>query len=973
MKAEFYHPTWSWCFEEAQRKLKAMMYQSVSQLSCEYYYSKEPLPFEKRFEGEHHHLEIGQSWGNLFDCGWFHFTGPMPESDLNRYVVRIDISGEGLLVDAQGSPVMGLTNLRSIFEEYHGCEAKRELPARLCTTDGKTVDIWVDGACNDLFGGNVDNGKLALMDVALVNEEAIGLFFDLETLLRLYATMDPGRAYAKKIYRTLQDAVISLDNYSDDEIRHARDILRPMLNAKNGYAPITLTAVGHSHLDLAWLWPERETIRKGARTFSTALRMMECYPDYVFGASQAQLYQWIKDRYPALFEQVRQRVAEGRWDVQGAMWVEADTNLAGGEALIRQILYGKAFFQKEFGLDMQVLWLPDVFGYTAAFPQMLRKCGVQYLFTNKLYFNKNRIPHNTFIWQGIDGSEVLAHLTPIDGYGGRMFPDELLKSQDDNADADVSEDGLMLYGVSDGGGGPGREHLERFMRERNLAGLPPTNPGTSLSFFKKLECNRSRYAKWVGELYFENHQATYTTQAKVKKYNRLAENAVRECEILCTIATRETGFQYPYEAMERIWKRILFLQFHDILPGSSIKRVYDEAYSEYPFLLEELHTISTRAVEALGWQSVNLTNGAYRRFIKRDGQWYCEQAKAFSGVTAIPVEEQLNGLENEYLSLKVGKDGYLLSIYDKENERELLRPGTRGNLFTVFPDEGDAWELPVGYQRKPREHFELVKAELRTDGPQAVYSAVYKYGKSELRQDLTLIAGSREIRFDTGVDWQETGRLLRTVFELDVNCTEAVCGIQMGQIRRPTHANTSWDAEKYEVCAGRYVDLSEEDYGIGLLCDCKYGYNVRNNVLDLCLLRSSVWPGRDADKGVHTFTYVLYPHLGNTAKSGIAQVAEILNRPCAFFTGTVVPDMYLSVDSPNIVVEALKPAEDGKGYVLRMFEAYGARVNTALTLKGMTKCQQTDILERVEEELEVAADRVPLTFRPYEIKTLRID
>ena len=971
MKAEFYHPTWEWCIEEAQRKLHGMLYTPVTQLRCEYYHSKEPLPFARRFEGEHRTLEIGQSWGDLFDCGWFHFTGPMPEGDPEDYVVRIDISGEGLLVDGEGNPVMGLTNLHSIFDAYHGCEAKREPPAKLCTADGKTVDIWVDGACNDLFGGDVDNGMLALMEVASVNEEAVGLYYDLEVLVERHATLDPGTALARRLYRTIQDAVISLATYSDEELKAAREILRPMLEAKNGFAPVTMTAVGHAHLDLAWLWPERETIRKGARTFATALRNMEKYPDYVFGASQAQLYQWMKDTYPALYEQVRQRIAEGRWDVQGAMWVEADTNLAGGEALIRQIVYGKAFFMKEFGIDVQVLWLPDVFGYTAAFPQMLKKCGVPYFFTNKLCFNKNRIPHHTFLWQGIDGTEVLAHLTPTDTYGARMMPEELVLSQESFKDVEVSDEALLLFGVSDGGGGPGREHLERFVRQRNLVGLPPVNPGTSQEFFQRLETNRHKYAKWVGELYFENHQATYTTQAKIKKYNRRAEDAVRRCEMLCTIAARETDFTYPYEEMERIWKRILFLQFHDILPGSSIKRVYDEAEAEYPLLLAELEGLSQAAVEALGWSSVNLTGGVCSGYVEKEGVWYQATAKPFAGVELTLAEETLTGLENAYFSVKVGEDGYLTSVYDKQAGRELLKHGTRGNVFTVFPDEADAWELPVAYQKKPRQEFRLVSSELKSDGPQTVYSAVYRYGQSEIRQDMTVTAGSRELRFDTTVDWQETGRLLRTVFDMDVQCTEAVCGIQMGQLRRPTHANTSWDVEKYEICANRYVDLSEESYGVALLSDCKYGYNVRGNVLDLCLLRSSMWPGRHADKGVHTFTYVLYPHMGNTAQGGVAQVAETLNRPWEFFAGAVTPPSYLSVDSANIVVEALKPAEDGDGYVLRLYEAYGARVDTALTVKGMTRCVQTDMLERPERALPVEEQTAALQFLPYEIKTLR--
>lgn len=969
----FYDMTQTGRITRALDNLRERFYIHLTDLHCEVYTSDEPLPYARRTDGVFREMRKGESFGDrLFSCGWFHVTGSVPPHGADA-VIRLDVSGEALAYDAAGEPLIGLTNVRSVFDIYYGyCLAKREIPLEACLNADGAVDFWVDAGCNDLYGGNADKGVLALAEIADTNEAAIALYYDMEVLYDLQKTLEPGSAYARRLFRVLYNTAQKLTAYSAEEIEAARRALAPYLTNRNGYTPVTLTAIGHAHLDLAWLWPERETVRKGARTVATALRMMERFPDYIFGASQAQLYQWIKERYPTLYAGIRQRVAEGRWDVQGAMWVEPDTNLVCGEALIRQILYGKAFFREEFGKDIQVLWLPDVFGYTAAFPQILKKCGVPYFFTNKLYFNKNTFPHQTFVWQGIDGSEVLAHLTPTGTYGSTLGAEDLKRSQDAYRDADLSDEAIILYGVSDGGGGPGREHLERLRRVRDLYGHPRVNPGLSADFFRRLEEKRDTYAKWRGELYFEIHQGTYTTQGRIKRFNRLAEQAIRECEILSSIAARETGFPYPAAALERIWKRILFLQFHDILPGSSIGRVYAEAEAEYPRLLNELAQLSARAAATLqgGW--VNLTSVLQEGFIKQNDRWMAYRALPFSRAEITETDKMLTGMENEYLRLTFARDGSLISVYDKEYQREVLRSGTVGNRLELYNDEGDAWELATDYRQCPRETLHAVSVEYVSDGPVSRMCSTYLHGETVICQDVVLTAGSREIRFETRADWHESKKTLRAVFDTSVLCDEAVCGIQFGEIRRPTHSNTSWDSAKYEVCAGRYVDQSEAGYGVAMLSDCKFGYNVKDGALDLCLLRSPYWPDGTADQGEHTFTYALFPHGGNTASGGVAQQAERLNRPLCHLEGSgATLDGYIRLSAPQIITETLKRAEDGNGYILRLFEAEGRTTDTVLSVKNMISCILTDMLGQPERELTVRDGAVSLRFAPYEIHTLR--
>ena len=509
------------------RGIESRIYTTIASLDMTAYATKEPVVFAERQSGERLELQAGDKWGERWDCAWFHFRGRVPESAAGRKVVLlIDVNGELCVFDEEGTPVRGLTNVNSEFDLTLGLPGKRVFPFAERAAGGETIDLWADAGNNDLFGF-YRSGTVKEADVAICHEEIRQLYYDYEVLLDYVEHIGDQSARTARIQQALYEVHLLLRHPSDEAVAESRRLLGAELAKRGGDPTMTASAVGHAHIDLAWLWPIRETYRKGARTFATVLRNMEQYPDYVFGASQPQLYQWVKEQHPKLYAQIKQRVAEGRWEVQGAMWVEPDSNIAGGEALVRQILLGKRFFRQEFGLDMRMLWVPDIFGYSAALPQLLKQSGVDYVMTQKLSWSvHNDHPHHTFFWEGLDGSRVLTHLPPEDTYNGPALPRSILKAERDYYDKNVSDHALVVFGIGDGGGGPGEEHLERLARVKNLQGLMPVKQEHAIDFFDKLNANAARYKTWKGELYLEKHQGTLTSQARNKRFTG---NSRRRC------------------------------------------------------------------------------------------------------------------------------------------------------------------------------------------------------------------------------------------------------------------------------------------------------------------------------------------------------------------------------------------------------------------------------------------------------------
>lgn len=976
------------------------IYTIVGELDLTAWVTPEPVPYRERMSGLKKRLKIGEKWGELWDCAWFHFTGEIPGNAAGEKVVLlIDIGGEAYVADREGNPVQGLTNVNSDFDHTLGTPGKRVVYFTERAVGGEVVDIWADAGTNDLFGKYRDFGTVQAAYIAVCDDTMKMLYYDLEFLFGLMMSLPESNARYNSILFTTYQAALSLEKLTPETVRHARLTIAPELSKKTASPSLTVSALGHSHIDLAWLWPLRETIRKGARTFSTALMMMDLYPEFVFGATQPQLYQWIKIFYPGLYERIKPRIQEGRWETLGAMWVEADTNLPGSESLVRQILYGKQFFKKEFNQETNLLWLPDSFGYNGALPQIIKKSGVDYFLTTKLSWDLfDQYPHHTFIWKGIDGSAVLTHMPPEGTYNSSAAPRAIIKTEADYLDKGNSDHCMVVFGIGDGGGGPGEEHLEMLKRETNSAGLPPVRQERADKFFRKLAEKSGQYRFWQGELYLERHQGTYTSQARIKRSNRKIEIALRELEFLATIAMVLNGAPYPAGEIEAIWKEVLLYQFHDILPGSAIARVYREVSARYELLFKQIGELRLQFLQTLAeiihTQSVgspvliwNFTGWNREEWVKVESNWYWTRVPAM-GYTVLDLANPMafnalttantNIIENDQLLIRLANDGSLEMVFDKKQQRQvLIGPGNR---LAVYIDEGDAWDIPIGYADRSPEYFQLKSVTAFVDGPKAGVRQTYRYGNSTLEQEVVLTYGSRRIDFITQVDWQEHHKMLRTSFPVNVENPEVVCEIQFGSLRRPTHRNTTWEMAKFEICAHKWIDLSDSGYGVALLNDCKYGYKAYDNILDLDLLRSPVYPDPETDIGKHEFKYALYPHSGQYYDGQVVQAGYELNMPLDVTPVSpnrsgILPEIYslFFVEPDNIVIETVKKTEEGQAVILRLYESAGR--DTVAKIDIHIPCISIELVNLMEElcdQTQLRSGR-ELFFASYEIHTIRLN
>jgi alpha-mannosidase len=981
---------------ESEHRIRRAVYTPLAPLAATAWVSAEPLPFARRRDGREMRLKPGDRWSAApFDCAWFLFEGRVPQRAAGAQVVLlIDVNGEGCVVDRDGSPLLGLTSASSTFSRQHGDAGKGVVPFRASAEGGEAVEVWVEAGANDLFGVRQGDGRLAEAAIARRDPLFHALQYDFAVLHELLQELPAESERAAALRAALADAAALLPDAAA-----ARAVLAPLLMACGGQRSLAISAVGHAHMDLAWLWPMRETVRKAGRTFATALALLERYPAYVFGASQPQQYDWVKGRYPALYARVKQAVAAGRWEVQGAMWVEPDINLPAGESLVRQILYGKRFFREEFGRDPNCLWLPDTFGFSGSLPQLMAKSGIGCFMTQKLSWSwVTRHPYHTFWWEGIDGSRVLAHMPPEATYNSAAGPHAVLAAARNFTQKSVSDQCLLLFGIGDGGGGPGEEHLERLQRETDLAGLPPVAQQPATAFFEHIAAGGERYPTWSGELYLERHQGTYTTQGRIKRANRRLEGALRELELAAALAAAFAARPYPHAALERIWKEALLHQFHDILPGSSIARVYDEALPRYEALLAETATLTAAADRALCRE---IDGGAAARplivanslsweraeWLKHDDAWlrplvpslgYAVVDAACGDSFTPPVAERRR-LENDKLRVLFNRDGTIASCFDKEAGREVLSAGAAGNVLAIYRDTGDAWDIPMDYRAQAPERFRLYGVAPIADGPRAAIRQTYRFGASLLRQEVALHAGSRRLDFVTAVDWREDGRMLRTSFPVAVATRTAICDIQFGAIARPTHCDTPADFAKFEVCAHKWADLSDGGYGVALLNDGKYGHHLRGNLLDLALLRSPSYPDPGADRGRHEFTYALYPHPGDHASGGVARAGYALNMPLRVMAGAPgggrlpLRRSWLRPAAANVVVETVKQAEDGRGLVVRLYEAAGAATRTVLQCGfPLAAAEAIDLIEEHPAPLACEDSALALDFTPFAIRTLRL-
>lgn len=804
-------------------------------------------------------------------------------------------------------------------------------------------------------------------------------------------------------------------------VEEARRMVAARLEGlKEEHPPVGRIALtGHAHLDLAWLWPVSETLRKGRRTFASVLSLMDRYEDFVFNQSSAQLYDWIETEAPDLFEGVRRRVAEGRWEPVGGMWVEPDCQTPSGESIVRQLLYGQRYFEGRFGRRSKVAWLPDTFGFSPAVPQLLRGAGIGGFFTYKLNWSEwNSFPHDLYEWEGLDGSTVTAHAfdNPGQDYNGNVRPLDLLGTWKNFEGKRRHPETLFSFGWGDGGGGPTEEMLENYARLKSFPAMPRLRMASVENFFEGLP--KKGLPRWTGELYLELHRGTLTTQARVKKLNREAEHRLLEAEALLTLASLR-GAPYPAEELEEAWKTLLLNQFHDILPGTSIREVYEVAHRELEGVVRTAETLRDGAagdasderpalvvanpslhprpltvvlggddarglVEAEGVPPAQKTEDGGLLFhdpgLRVPGLGWTALQKAGGGRGAVDVgaEEAGGGavMENGPLRVEVGPDGTIHRLYDKEAGREVL--AGRANALWAYTDKPrnwEAWDVEEGYEGEGEEIL-AHEVEVVERGPlRASVRVGRRWGGSEIVQTYRLLSGSRRLDVETRIDWHERRVLLRALFPLDVRSHEATSETMFGAQRRPTHANTGWDAARFETSAHRFCDLSEPGYGVALLNDGKYGHSAKGNVLGMSLLRSPLYPDPSADEGEHRFTYAVYPHPGDWTEAGVTREAFALNSPLVPVRGGGTPgEPFVVAEGLELALAGLKRSEDGEAVILRLYEPHGARGRTTLRFPGGLKtAERTNLLEdRGGEPVGVEEDAIHVEVRPFEVVTLRL-
>jgi alpha-mannosidase len=892
-----------------------------------------------------------------------------------KLVLLIDIGAEGLLFDDDGMPKQGVNPLKSFIDLAQPVMGKKIIDFKESAEGGEKIDIFVDAGFNGFLDLNRLKGKFKGAYICEKDEEAFNFYYDFFTVFCLFAIEKDKerRKYLKSILK------------KEDKAGIAAELSKP-----SEMSDFEVTATGHAHLDLGWLWPIRETKRKAARTLATALTNIDKYEGYVFGASQPQMFEWIKNDYPKLYEKVKKAVYDGRIEPQGGMWAEADTNVPSGESLIRQMVYGKEFFNKEFGQDMKICWLPDVFGFSGALPQIIKKCGMKYFLTIKLsWCEHNKFPRHSFKWEGIDDSEIIVHMPPDGDYNNMATPFNLAKMEREYRDKDKTDKALILYGVGDGGGGPGEAHIEFISRERNLLPLPEVEFGTADEFFKELEKDAGKFVKYKGELYLEKHQGTLTTQAKNKLYNRMIERELHNLEALiamqCTVYSVQCTMK---DKLDEIWKEVLLYQFHDIIPGSSIKRVYDESVARYRIMLDEVFAMQAEIIEKLKGESkpsaINLTSFSRSEYVEHDGKTYLAKVAPYSSSELKETEgnkfDELiyseNSIENAKLKVVFDKGGSISSIFDKVNNIESVKAGA--NRLVIYGDkaynEYHAWDIDINYPKKKKGHFNLVSSKAHIQGANVIMEQEYAYGKSKLTQKISLSAGGVFVKFATKVDWQETDLMLRAEVEPTYFADKVKCDIQFGNIERTTKTDDKISWAQFEIAAHKWVDVSDEkaNYGFAVMNDCKYGHRVKNGLISLNLLRSTNHPDPTADRGEQAFTYAFYPHKGDAYDGGVVKRAYQLNNPLQITNNKLQitnGESFASSDAKNVIIETIKRSEKDDGTIIRIYETEGKNTTCELKLGfDFKEVFETDMLENGKTSIDISKIKI----KPFEIKTLKI-
>ena len=974
----------------------------VSRLEITAYLTREPKKFAERKSGKTLRLKEGDGWGErLFDCAWMKFEGEMPAGETENIAVKIDVNGEMFIAGNSGSPVCGLTCKASKFTQSLGKPAKCLYILPKSFYGKKKFSLWADCGLNDLFGRLKGEGRIACARVVKINPQVRELYYSFEHAYDWLFALEKSDPKARELLAALKKACGLMDKDFAANLGKASEVIEKVLRAPAERPPLKISAIGHAHMDLAWLWPIRETKRKLARTFSTVLNLQERFPWYVYGASQPQAYQWMKEEYPGLYSRIKAAVKKGKIDPLGAMWVEPDCNMVSGESFIRQILCGREFFKKEFGTAPDYFWIPDSFGYSPQLPQILAKSGVKNFITQKISWNMiNKFPHHSFWWEGIDGSRVLAHMLPEDTYNSPAAPRSIIKVRNSYAQKGASRNALIAFGIGDGGGGPGEEHLRRILKNREVPALNEIKNRRVCEFLKDLRAEAENFPLWRGDLYLEKHQGTFTTQGKNKKHNRLCENLLRKAEWLGYVCGRLQKKPRDLSCLGAVWKEVLLYQFHDILPGSSIERVYRESCARYAVLekfLREFIAKMEREIAEFYGEGVAINCNSWRANFSLGGR---ALSAAPLGATPLALAKKSKSasakkfvLENEKIAVRFDKKARMVSMVEKSTGREFLDASRPANVFMVYDDLGDAWDFGYGYRQNRHRPMKCEAAKFYERAGRAIAEFNFSFEKSVLAERVILDGESGEVKIEISLNWQSKRKMLRLIMPLGFAARKSVSEVAFGSYEREANDATKWRRARIETPAHQWVAMKGQGRFFALLNDAKYGYRLKENSIEAGLLRCVPRPGEPlvfaadksknpsgddvdfADIGRQDFKFIAIARSGDFEEHKVAAIARELNlpttktacgKPCKHkrLEGEV---SFVEISNPNIELAAMKPAKARGAWVMRLVNLSGKPQNSGVKLKFAPRriCPCSLIEEPIKSSEKIGA----LAFAPHEIKS----
>lgn len=957
--------------------------------------------------------KLGMQFGPQWSTWWFDLTATVPPEWAGKPVALLWNSFAETTVWQDG---------RSLLTLNYGFPGRNDHILTPNAAAGQQLRCQLEMTCNGLFARHqpattVSKWLLDQCEIAVMDQLAWDIWHDLVFLVELEAEFaredgTTDKPFAGELLYQLNRFCNVFDLDNRDTWRPAREILAHLYQYRNGTSMHKLSAIGHAHIDTAWLWPLAETWRKIERTWSTVITFMDMYPEYMFCASSAYQFEVIKQRNPDLYRRILSKVAERRFVPVGGTWIEPDCNIPSGENLVRQFLLGQRFFEREFGFRAREFWNPDVFRYNGQLPQLIRGAGMERFLTQKLSWNRfNKPRFSTFYWEGIDGSQVLTHFPPADTYSAELRPAELRRNIREHKEHGRSNRSLLLFGWGDGGGGPTKHHLEFARRARDIEGLPRVQMESPSAFFDRLQAETVDLPKVVGELYLEAHRGTFTTQGWIKQKMRRAEFALHDAEFLTAMAARTTSSAYPREELTRLWQLVCLNDFHDILPGSSIRDVNELTWQQLEEVIASAGELVRNGAALLvpakaGVVPFNTTGFARREVVALpDATLAIAEAPPYGigrlvADSVSPVIAQENAdtikLENDHLVAVLAKDGTLLSLHDKQTGREALT--APGNVLELHDDlstkhDLDAWEVDPHSIEAFNNCPPASGWQLRSEPQRAEVVFERPLSKtSRMLQTVRLDATARRLEFHCQVDWQdEKDKFLKVMFPVNVRAMNATYEMQFGVAERPTHQNTTADLARYEVPGHKWADISQHGYGVALLSDCKYGWSTLGNQMRLSLLRAPKFPDDQADMGHHAFAYAIYPHAGGWQDAGVVAEAFAFNSPLQLLAGssadtpigdpsaeagepgTACGASFASVDDSNLVLNTIKLAEDSDALIVRLYEAHGgsghARLRVSFPFARATEC---NLLEDDLRELSVRGAVIEFDYGPFEVKTIKL-